>query len=60
MGHENSETIKIGKRWFNRATVGSAKRILGSKRGYGTVKEAVAAAKQRSKSSKLPKRNPRR
>ena len=60
MGHENSETVKIGTRWFNRSNAGAPKRILGNKQGYATMKQAVAAAKQRSKNFRLPKRNPRR
>ena len=63
MGHENSETVRIGGRWFNRATVGTAKRRLGSpsqrKAGFATMKDAVAAAKRRSAGFKLPKRKPR-
>jgi hypothetical protein len=52
MSHEMSETIK-GKdgRWYNVDTVGKDKgRVLGNKKGYSTVKEAVDAAKKRSKS----------
>ena len=50
MAHEKSETVKIGKRWFNRDTVGKDKgRILGSRSGFATAKEAVSAAKARSK-----------
>ncbi len=60
MAHENSETVKIGKRWFNRATTGTAKRILGPKGGFSTRQEAVSAAKQRSQNFKLPKRKPKR
>ncbi len=62
MGHENSETVRIGKRWFNRATVGTAKRRLGSpsqrENGFPTMKAAEAAAKHRSDESKLPRRKP--
>ena len=61
MAHEKSETVKIGNRWFNRDTVGADKgRILGNKSGFTTMKEAVSAAKRRSESSSVPKRNPRR
>ena len=64
MGHENSETVRIGKRWFNRATVGTAKRRLGSpsqrESGFATMKEAVSAAKKRSADSKPPRRKPKR
>lgn len=64
MGHENSETFKKGGRWYNRATVGTAKRILGSpsqrKNGFATQTLAVSAAKRRSNSFKLPTRKPKR
>ena len=64
MPHENSETVKIGNRWFNRATVGTAKRLLGTplqrKKGFATMKEAVAAAEHRSDNFKLPRRKPDR
>ncbi len=61
MAHERSETIKIGRRWFNRDTVGVDKgRILGNERGFSTMKEAVTAAKKRSRGFKAPPRIPRR
>ena len=64
MGHENSETVREGKRWYNRATVGTAKRRLGSpserKFGFATMKEAVSAAEHRSAHSKPPRRKPKR
>ena len=50
MAHEKSETIQKGKRWYNLDTVGLDKgRVLGSKKGYSTMEEAVDAAKRRSK-----------
>ena len=64
MSHENSETVKIGTRWFNRATVGTAKRRLGTPlqrtSGFATMKDAGSAAKRRSAGFKVPKRKPRR
>ncbi len=64
MAHENSETFKKGSRWYNRATVGTAKRLLGNpsqrKNGFASEKAAVSAAKQRSDEFKLPKRAPNR
>jgi len=53
MAHEKSITkpalTREGIRWFNYDTVGpNAGTILGSKSGYATVGEAVAAAKRRS------------
>ncbi len=59
MSHEKSETVKIGKRWFNRDLRG-ARRILGNKKGYATMKEAITAAERRSRDFKLPRRKPRR
>jgi len=55
MPHENSATVKRlvdGKvRWLNIDTVGSNKgRILGSKNGFATQREAVRAAVKRSNS----------
>ena len=49
MAHERSETVKIGKRWFNRDTVTDKGRILGSQKGFKTQREAVSAAKARSR-----------
>ncbi len=60
MAHENSVTFKKGGRWYNRASVGTAKRILGNKKGYATMGEAVAYAKRRSANPLIPKRRPRR
>ena len=64
MGHENSETFKKGDRWYNRATVGTAKRLLGNpsqrKAGFATMKEAVSAAKRRSDSTQTLRRKPKR
>ncbi len=61
MGHENSETVRIGKRWFNRDTVGADKgRILGPKDGFPTKEAAVTAAKKRSASFLKPRRKPER
>ena len=49
MGHENSITVKRGGRWFNLDNSGVNKGgVLGSKRGFATQKNAVAAAKGRS------------
>ncbi len=58
MSHENSVTFKKDGRWYNRASVGTAKRLLGSKKGYATMGEAVCYAKKRSSNSKVPRRKP--
>ena len=60
--HEKSETVQKGKRWYNLDTVGLDKgRILGSKKGYATMKEAVSAAERRSiKYGKLIQRKKKR
>ncbi len=62
MAHEKSETVKIGKRWFNRDTVGPDKgRVLGNKAGFSTMKEAEGAAERRSRiAGTLPRRKPSR
>jgi hypothetical protein len=49
MAHEKSATVKKGTRWFNIDTVGKDKgRILGSQKGFQTMKKAVQAAEARS------------
>ncbi len=60
MSHEQSETVKINRRWYNLDTVGADKgRILGNKKGFATVKGAVAAAKKRSRLYEVPKKTTR-
>ncbi len=61
MAHEVSETVKIGKRWFNRDTVGKNKgAILGNKKGFDTMRKAVIAADKRSQRADIRRKQRRK